>query len=412
MQTEPSPKSGIVLPALRARMGDWWYYVATMTFADVARFVKRVRDIREPKELKTWIQRELRPERTKQIADYLRSQPQRFFNAIVVGVYGGEPEWLPVTVGESLTVKDVTLGERQTQSFGLIRLTGNEEMFAVDGQHRVEGIKEAVREQPGLGGEEQVVIFVAHKTSPEGRQRTRRLFSTLNKYAKPVSQSELVALSEDDAFAIVTRRLIDEFPGLGPDFVPLLPSTNIPVGEKKCVTSVVGLYELTKLVSPPDIRKERKRHETGPPSADMVGAIYRESESFWNALKRHIPPIRQVCASVPGEEIASKYRNPDGGHLLFRPVGLKAFAKAARVLMDRGETADRAVTQLSKANLQLDAPLWMDVVWRPQTRTVLHKYVRLAQNVLLHEVGAKADNKNYSVLGEYKRITGRAYPRA
>jgi hypothetical protein len=80
--------------------------------------------------------------------------------------------------------------------------------------------------------------------------------------------------------------------------------------------------------------------------------------------------------------------------------------------MDRGETADRAVTQLSKANLQLDAPLWMDVVWRPQTRTVLHKYVRLAQNVLLHEVGAKADNKNYSVLGEYKRITGRAYPRA
>jgi DNA sulfur modification protein DndB len=181
MQTEPSPKSGIVLPALRARMGDWWYYVATMTFADVARFVKRVRDIREPKELKTWIQRELRPERTKQIADYLRSQPQRFFNAIVVGVYGGEPEWLPVTAGESLTVKDVTLGERQTQSFGLIRLTGNEEMFAVDGQHRVEGIKEAVREQPGLGGEEQVVIFVAHKTSPEGRQRTRRLFSTLNK---------------------------------------------------------------------------------------------------------------------------------------------------------------------------------------------------------------------------------------
>ena len=41
MQTEPSSKSGIVLPALRARMGDWWYYVATMTFADVARFVKR-----------------------------------------------------------------------------------------------------------------------------------------------------------------------------------------------------------------------------------------------------------------------------------------------------------------------------------------------------------------------------------
>jgi DNA sulfur modification protein DndB len=285
-------------------------------------------------------------------------------------------------------------------------------MFAVDGQHRVEGIKEAVRERPGLGAEEQAVIFVAHKTSPEGRQRTRRLFSTLNKYAKPVSQSELVALSEDDAFAIVTRRLIDEHPGLGPEFVPLLPSVNIPLGEKKCLTSVVGLYELTKLVAPPEIRKDKKKHETGPPSSDVVAAIWRESESFWKALQRHVSPIREVCTSDPSLELAGQYRHADGGYLLFRPVGLRAFAKAARVLMDRGESADKAVTRLAKLNLQLDHSLWRDVIWRPETKTVLHKYVRLAQNILLHEAGVKPDSKNYSVLDEYKRITGRAYPKA
>ena len=402
----------MVLPALRARMGDWWYYVATMTFGDIARCVKRVKDIDEPQELRNWIQRQLRPERTQQISDYLRSQTQRFFNAIVVGLYEGEPEWLPVALGESLTVKDVLLGERQAHSFGLIRLTGAETLFAIDGQHRVEGIKEAVQVQPELAAEEQTVIFVAHKTDTPGRQRTRRLFSTLNKYAKPVSESELVALSEDDAFAIVTRKLIDEYPGLGPEFVPLLPSTNIPASEKKCVTSVVGLYELAKLLSPLAIRRGRKKHETGPPTVEATTAIFQESEAFWNALKRHVPPVREVCASDPAAELAANYRNAEGGHLIFRPVGLKAFAKATRILIDRGETADKAVTKLSKVNLQMSAGLWEDVVWRPQTKTVLHKYVRLAQNVLLREVGAKPDAKKYSVTDEYKRITGRGYPRS
>ena len=64
----------MLCPAMRARMGDRWYYVATMTFAEIARAVKPVDSLHTKKELSTWIQRELRPERTAQIASYLRTQ--------------------------------------------------------------------------------------------------------------------------------------------------------------------------------------------------------------------------------------------------------------------------------------------------------------------------------------------------
>lgn len=408
--SETSTK-GTAFPAIRARMGDWWYYSTTMTFTEVAHWVKNVGDIHEPRELKTWIQRELREKRTREIAHYLISQKQRFFNAIVVGIYGGEPEWLPIEVGESLTVKDVTLEERHLHAFGFIHLTGSEQVFAIDGQHRVEGIKQALKDEAKLGTDEQAVIFVAHKTTDAGRERTRRLFSTLNKYAKPVSQSELIALSEDDAFAKATRRLIDEYPGLGIEFVPLLPSANIPSLEKTCLTTVVGLYDLTKILAPARIRKERKKHEVGPPMESVVEEVFRESEAFWNGLKQHVSEIRKVCASKASEQLAAQYRHEDGGHLLFRPVGMKAFARAMRVLMDRGQKASVAVQKLVKVPLTLSDPLWRDVLWRPETKTMVNKFVRLAQNVFLHEAGEKPDAPRYDVRKEFSRITGREFPR-
>lgn len=406
----PNLTKACAFPAIRSRMGDWWYYSTTMTFDEVACWVKRVEEIHESRELKTWIQRELRDERTLQIAQYLTSQKQHFFNAIVVGIYGGEPEWLPIEVGESLTVKEVKLTERLRTSFGFIHFSGGEQIFAIDGQHRVEGIKAALKNGAKLGADEQSVIFVAHKTTAVGRQRTRRLFSTLNKYAKPVSQSEIIALSEDDAFAIVTRQLIDEYPGLGIEFVPLLPSANIPSNEKACLTTVVGLYELTKIVAPVKIRKEKKKHEVGPPKEHVVEDVYNESELFWNALKKRVSEIREVCISDPKDQIAGKYRHKDGGHVLFRPVGMKAFARAARIIMDRGATADEAVKKLLLAPMDLSSALWRDVLWRNETKTMVNKFGRLALNSFLHAADEKSDAKNYNVRAEFKRITGRVFP--
>ena len=74
------------------------------------------------------------------------------------------------------------------------------------------GIREALREDPSLSKEQLPVIFIAHSDDPTGRKRTRKLFSTLNRRAKPVGQNENIALDEDDVCSIITREVIQEIP--------------------------------------------------------------------------------------------------------------------------------------------------------------------------------------------------------
>src|SRR5690348_530243 len=121
-------KRGVPFPSLRASMGDWTYYVTTMRFDDVAKYVRPIDEIHERKELKTWLQREIAPERLQQIADYLRNQSQHFFNAIVVGVYGGEPQWYHVTVADSPSPEAPEVDERTNSAIGLLSLRGDEEI--------------------------------------------------------------------------------------------------------------------------------------------------------------------------------------------------------------------------------------------------------------------------------------------
>ena len=49
-----------------------------------------------------------------------------------------------------------------------------------------------------LGDDEVSVIFVSHRDDAAGMRRTRALFTTLNKTAKPVNKSEIIALDESD----------------------------------------------------------------------------------------------------------------------------------------------------------------------------------------------------------------------
>jgi DNA sulfur modification protein DndB len=387
-------------------MGDRWYYVTTMTFAQVRQWIKPVDKIHERKELKTWIQRLLRPERKEEIATYLVNQKQRFFNAVVAGIYGGEPEWFPVEVGDSVTVKDVHLDERQATAFGVLRISGTEDLFAVDGQHRVEGIREALRRDKALKDEELTVIFVAHKRTAKGRERTRRLFTTLNKYAKPVSQAELIALNDDDAFAIVTRRLIDSYRGLGSEFVAFAPTANIPSGNQSCITTVIALYELVKAISVKAGSRERKDLEAGPPDWARIDKLYRVAVSFWDALKANVPAIRKVMTSAPDKYLAAKYRTSSGGHVLFRPAGLYAFARAARVTVDRGERLDAAVAKLAAVPLRLTDRPWAGALWNTSTKTMIVKHKKLAMNLFLHLAHTKPSPRDFDTLERYREVLG------
>ena len=201
----------LTLPALRARMGDWIYYVTFLQMEEISKRIELAEEVHPSSMLKEMIQRQI-TDRANPIAEYLLNQQQRFFNSLIVGVYGGSPNWYELAIGTNQLFDAEVLPLYLEGALGILRLDGEEKLFALDGQHRVEGIKKALKKNENLKTDEVSVIFVAHQTGADGMERTRRLFTTLNRYAKPVKKSEIIALDEDDIIAIITRELVEKYP--------------------------------------------------------------------------------------------------------------------------------------------------------------------------------------------------------
>ena len=81
------------IPAIRAKIGSWTYYVTTLTFEQVDNFVSRVDDeLHQSESLKDLIQRSI-TKNYLSIKEYILNQPEIFFNALVLAVYNDYPDW-------------------------------------------------------------------------------------------------------------------------------------------------------------------------------------------------------------------------------------------------------------------------------------------------------------------------------
>ncbi|PAM92842.1 DndB, partial [Flavobacterium sp. IR1] len=188
------------LPALRGKIGIWNYYVCNLSFNEVNEYVKRIdNELHSSSALSDLIQRNI-TENYKSIMEYILKQDERFFNSLVLAVYDGDPEWIEV---------ELNFDDNEYFNMGFLKLSGKEKIFPVDGQHRVEGIKKSLESKSELANETIPAIFIGHTKSTEGIKRTRRIFSTLNRYAKPVSARDIIALDEDDIVAIITREIVE-----------------------------------------------------------------------------------------------------------------------------------------------------------------------------------------------------------
>lgn len=310
----------LLLPATRGHMGDWVYYTALLSLREVVLRVELAEEIHESKSLNELIQRSL-TSNSQRIARYLLTQPQRMMSALVIGVYGGSPRWYELNVRKNIHMEPE--GLRQVEmKLGVLQLRGTERLFAIDGQHRVVGIRQAVRERASLGTEEVSVIFVAHGRSESGRQRTRRLFTTLNRYAKPVSTTEKIALDEDDVVAIVTRRLLDEHRVLF-EKVSTARTVNIASRNRRSFTSLPALYQALDVILRDRALREWSDFKRLRPPDRELNSYFQRGSQFFDLLQVNFPPINRLADSRPDEEIAAEYRGSGGGHLLLRPRRLR-----------------------------------------------------------------------------------------
>ena len=350
----------LLLPALRAEMGDWTYYIASITLEELARRVTTATDLHQPKALDEEIQRSLEP-RASDIAEYLMCQPQRLFGTLVIGVYEGAPEWLEVKIDERARPWPED-DQRLEGAIGLLRLSGAEKLFALDGQHRLLGTKQAIREDPSLGGEEVAVIFVGHSADQGGLVRTRRLFSTLNRYAKKVSKSELIRLDEDDAVAIVTRRLLDSH-RLFANRVALGKTKAVPTGDQRNVTSIIALYDSVEMVLRVSTEWEAK-HKRFRPTDETLDVLARHCSGYWDAVVEETDAFQAYLRTAVSNDPTAPFRGTHGGHLFFRPVGILTHTWAATALYRKEEVDLRtAVRWLATVPMELSGSPWAGLLW-------------------------------------------------
>jgi DNA sulfur modification protein DndB len=397
MTAPQTPLPPLTLPALRGHMGDWFYYAALFKLRDVAARVHVADEIHKSKTLNELIQRQL-TRRSAQIREYLLTRPQRLFNAMVIGVYEGEPEWYELDVRRNPRLDPETVSADVKNALGLLMLRGDEQLFAIDGQHRLIGIREAVAAKPSLGDEEVGALFVAHRQDATGRERTRRLFTTLNRYAKPVSKSEIIALDEDDVVAVITRRLIDDHP-LFLNKVSLKKGKNISPSDLASVTTVVALYDGLNDYLREGTPRKWNAFRAHRPADDIVERFFKSGRYVVDRLVRKFQPLREVQASEPTDRVAAKYRHPRGGHLLFRPVGFGLVMRTIRALTDAGKSPAAAVSAVARVPMELGARPWIGLLWNPQGRRMItSKDNQIAAERVLH-YGAgvpftRADKKN------------------
>jgi len=379
-------KPKLTLPCLRARMGDWIYYVTIMHFEDIDLRLSMVDEIHKSKGLKTLIQREVK-DRTKGIVEYLITQKQRFFNSIIVGIYGGSPTYQEIEVTKSSKISEEEKLYLE-KTFGILTLDGSEHLFAIDGQHRTKAIKDSLKVRSKLMKEEIAVIFVAHKTTEEGLIRTRRLFSTLNRYAKPVSKSEIVAIDEEDNCAIITRNLVEDFE-LFDSIIIFNKNRSINNKNTKAFTNIIVLYDFVvtiltnQKVFGINVSGENYKNFTHRRvGEDEINIKQKIVENLFEELFTKIPSLSKFLETKQINRVSHKTS------LLFKPIGQNILYSTIKVAIDKNKK-DELIAFFSKDNFNLSNIIWRKIFLDEETNRIktdrgLQKY---AFQLILKHIG-------------------------
>lgn len=402
----------LLLPCTRGSIGDWIYYSCLMKFKDIAERVGFAERIYGNKNLNKLVQRELKKGRARQICTYLTSQPQRFFGSLIIASHGGTPEWFELSNLKTSGYETLdNVPEEIVRSIGILKLSGQESLFVLDGQHRLSGIQLAIKADKSLGNDEVNVIFVAHREDDEGRERSRRLFTTLNKKAVPVRTGEIIALDEDDVIAITTRRLVREHSLFtGPKVSDSTSSTNIPTKDTKCFTTLAALYGVLSILFT-KIRKHHKLKTLRGEDPDIVlgesdySDYYDFAATFFNDLANAYSELKTYMETSDDklEDMVKDMRRKDGGHVLFRPVGLKTIVEAIAALSTSHSLSD-SIKLVAKCPVELSSPPFANVLWLVSANKINHKGVSLANRLIQFMLGAPVQTEK--LLEDYEAATG------
>jgi len=366
------------IPAIKGKIGSTVFYSAQMTLGDIAQYVSKIsNELYSNPQLNEQIQRSL-TQNVDNIVKYLIQQDDRFFNSIVLAMYEGNPQWIEVTL-------DFPSEENKTyNTLGFLELSGQEIIFPVDGQHRVEAIKKAISIKPELKDETIGIIFVGYSVKPDGVKKIRRIFSTLNRYAKPVSTKDIIALDEDDIVAITTRMLLSDNEFFQGNRIAMNLNKSIAPTDTTSFTSIITLSECNQFILECFLN-----HPSSKKLKDFIRVRPEEStiQDFYNLLTRIWDIMQEFPDIIEYKAHAKAIRNSNtGGSLLFRPVGLTALFRACCKIhrAQPEQSIEDIFLKLKNFDFNLSNELWEDLLWSNKNHKMIMERDVFVSSILVY----------------------------
>jgi len=406
----------MTIPAIKGQIGNTVFYSANLTMGQIARLVARVNEeLYTAKSIRDQLQRSLNDNYLK-IKDYIVKHSDRFFNALVLAVYDGDPMWTEIRY---------ELDNEQYSNVGILSFNGSEKVFPVDGQHRVEGIKAALKENPNLESEELCVMLIGHNDTPEGKEKSRRIFSTLNRYAKPVKLGDIIALDEDDVVAIATRHQLESNPLFMEDRVKATNSIAISVSDKRSFTSLIALYKCNLelfncfykqrngvILKPGKLKDYLKNR----PSEEIINGFNEYLTVFWTHFINVFPEISAYIADNR-VNAAESYRSiENGGNILFRPVSLTPFVSsiATIALSNNIERLDEILGSYSRIERTVSASPWVRIIWDPIKHQMITRTGGLVKYMMIsmYDSNLLKPKEKEKLIADFQSIFGVDYAEA
>lgn len=376
----------ITRPALRGKMGSTTYYEVTMTARELTNSVRPARetDAWASASIDERIQREVNRSRVMStIVPYLAQHPDRFFGSFIVLVPKGAVEYEPL----SDLVSTLPAAYRSSsENIGYLTIDKGE-LIALDGQHRLLAFREVIQGGTHLGplwsevGDDEVCVLLIEE---ESARKTRRIFNKVNRHAKPTGRSDNIITSEDDGYALVTRRLLDADLGApfadrvidGQQYEPVNWTSNTLSQKTWRLTTISALYESVQdILTYEGYKGFSEKESPVAPDEDTIATAYEKAANWWEEILRM--HAFKAAFKDPSTIPNVRFDSDDPHTLLMRPVGQMALVKGLvnAIMSSNGSLSlSDAVRRADKLDYSCPpSSIWRDTIVRADGRMVARK---------------------------------------
>ncbi len=401
--------------AIKGKFGDTEYFLLAMKAEQLVEKAHIPATTLEWKDmsLEEREQRDINYNRIKkQIVPYLQKDKSRFFGALILTAQN-----LKTTNFEPLNkfaAELPKLYEEEAHQVGFLTLKGNEILVPLDGEHRLIAIQMAISGQDEKGkkidggpdftlADEDVTIILV----PYDKMKARKIFTKVNRYAKPTSKGQNLVTDDEDIIAILARYIANKI--IGADLVNYKSNTLSKVANRnnrrpsdaRYFTTLATIADCNEAIL--NVVVGGKIDRTKPVEDADKDFYIKEVQEVWDFLVKNIELLADALRdkSETGDQRRIEIRR---NYLLGKPIVQLCLVKAfMRLITKDGMEKSQATAKLNKIDWRNDVPVWNRLLI--SGGKVQKQNKELAVDIICYMAGEGLDKEEeMDLLSRYRKL--------